>query len=221
MFQKIIERIKNITSQEGWGKSFLIGGLLSYLPIIGHAMVCGYLMEILESLKEKKEFKLPKWQNFEKYLMAGLPMVIFSLVAALAMIVLSVILQFIPCFGHIFSFVCSIIFSLFFPGVLIIVAYRLIETQDWQIALNYNVIKDDFLKSYKDSIPLLIGFWICSLIALVLGCVVIFFPILYFFVLLIYFPMLGESYLQSVAAKDAVQIEEQTSTEDSEKTDVS
>ncbi|MBN2144675.1 MAG: DUF4013 domain-containing protein [Candidatus Aureabacteria bacterium] len=194
MFDKIIQRFKEIPKEEGWIIKVLIGGLVLYIPIL-NAVSFGYIMDLLEDVKEKREVKLPGWQNLEKLFMTGLPLSIFMLVLSLVQFIISSILGLIACIGPIISFAINLAILFLTPLLVLILAYRLIELRNWKEAMNWGIVLEEIQKNYKEYLPFLLGFLICIPVSFIAGCCVLF-AIPYFYAMIGIYPLMGEVYVK-------------------------
>ncbi|EKD26465.1 MAG: hypothetical protein ACD_79C01181G0001 [uncultured bacterium] len=209
MFNEIIQRYKNITKDKDWIVKIIIGGLFLYIPILGWAISFGFILDLLEDVKEKREIELPKWQNFEKLFMEGLPLgIIFFLIIILNMVVNAVI----PCFGWLIGLFISIIA----PLIVVIFAYRYKELRSWSEALMPSAIIESTKKIFKESFPLLLVFAVANFISIITCCFLVI-PI--FYSMTVFYPMLGEIYLKSIqtpaSADDITNYQDQNKPSDS------
>lgn len=196
MFDTILEKYKSITKQEGWLVKVLIGGLLSFIPVLGHAVVFGYLMNILDDVKDKKEFTLPKWQNIEKLFMDGIPVAVLAVVLGIALMIVGFILGVVPCLGVLLSLLLNTAFGLILPLVLLIAMYRLRATTKWQDALVPGALVEELKKDLKDYFPVLVAYFIANFVSAIVGCCGFLAPITCFYTALVFFPMLAAIYIK-------------------------
>jgi hypothetical protein len=114
-----------------WGKKGIIGALLNLIPIVNF-VTTGYALETLNNVREDRQPILPDWSvNFGDYFMKGLVVVVFSLLYALPMIIVSGILggigsaagggvgTFFNAIAGLISFVYSIALIFWMQGALI------------------------------------------------------------------------------------------------------
>ena len=203
MFSSIIEKFKAVAKEENGLVKILIGGLLLYIPILGHAVVFGFLMDLLQNVKEKKPVQMPKWQNIEKLFMDGIPLALLSFGLTIVLMGCSFILGFLPCLGFIVNLLLSIAFGIFLPAVLVIAAFRLRETTKWQTALEPGALIEDLKKDFKDYLPILIPYFIFSFVSVIIGCCGVLAPFPLFYTMVVFFPMLAEIYVKSHAEAPA------------------
>ena len=188
MFQKIMDRYKALVTEQGAPINILIGGILLYIPVLGHAVCLGYLMNLLDEVRAGRPVKMPKWENFEKLFFEGLPA---ALVLFGVMLINSMISR-IFCVG----FLVSIAVNLLMPAVLIILLMRLRETTDWKNALQPGAIVEDLKKDLQKYFPVLVFFFLAGIVSLIVGCCVLF-PFPLFLSMMVFLPMLAEIYLAS------------------------
>lgn len=212
MFSNIIERFKAVTKEENWLVKILIGGLLLYIPILGHAVVFGFLMDLIQNVKEKKPLQMPKWQNIEKFFMEGIPLALLSFGLAIVLMGCSFILGFLPCLGLIVNLLLSIAFGIILPAILVISALRLRETSKWQTALEPGALIEDLKKDFKEYLPILIPYFIFSFVAVIIGCCGVLAPFPLFYTMVVFFPMLAEVYVKSHSELPAAEVDQTTVT---------
>lgn len=197
MFSNIIERFKAVAKEENAIVKLLIGGLLLYIPILGHAVVFGFLMDLLQNVKEKKPLQMPKFQNIEKMFMDGIPLALLSLGLTIILMLCSFFFNFLLCFGFILNLILSIAFGIILPAVLVIAAFRLRETSNWQKALEPGALIEDLKKDFKEYLPILIPYFIFSFVSVLIGCCGVLAPFPLFYTMVVFFPMLAEVYVKS------------------------
>lgn len=74
-----------------WVTKFLIGGLLSLIPIV-NLIVLGYVLKVIKNVAEGVEHPLPNWDDFEGFFVAGLMATLATVVWALPMFLLGAML---------------------------------------------------------------------------------------------------------------------------------
>ena len=197
MFSTIIERFKTVAKEENALIKILIGGLLLYIPILGHAVVFGFLMDLLQNVKDKKTVLMPKWQNIEKQFMDGIPLALLSFGLSIVLMGCSFILGFVPCLGFVVNLLLSIAFGLILPALIVICAFRLRETSKWQTALEPGALVENLRKDFRDYLPILVPYFIFSFVSVIIGCCGILAPFPLFYTMVVFFPMLAEIYVKS------------------------
>jgi len=85
-----------IFDDEDWVKQFLIGSLISMIPILNFASL-GYVVQLIRNVRDGYEHPLPQWENFSEHFMNGLKLFVGMLV------------YFIPAFLFICVFVIAMI----------------------------------------------------------------------------------------------------------------
>jgi hypothetical protein len=204
MLNDIIERYKRVTRDEDWIVKILLGGLFCYIPVLGHAVAFGFIMDLLEDLREQREVKLPRWQNLEKLFLDGLPMALMALVLGVAIFLVNFVVSWIPCFGFLAGMILALAFSLIMPALLVIFAFRRMELQNWQEAMNPTMLIEEIQKKFQDYLPVLLLLWVCSLASLFVGCCGILAPFPLFYTAVVFYPMIGEIYLKEESPGAAV-----------------
>ena len=67
-----IEEITNkLVSKPGFLRKFLIGGVLTFIPLI-NILVLGYLYQFVAQVRFRKRLDLPEWERWDLLLVSGL-----------------------------------------------------------------------------------------------------------------------------------------------------
>jgi hypothetical protein len=80
-----------VFDDEDWVQKLLIGGILSFIPIV-NLVVLGYGLRVLKNVAEGVEKPLPAWDDFGDYFVKGLVSVFGAAIWALPIILLSMML---------------------------------------------------------------------------------------------------------------------------------
>jgi hypothetical protein len=80
-----------VFDDEDWVQKVLIGGILSFIPIV-NLVTLGYGLRVLKNVAEGVDKPLPAWADFGEYFVKGLVSVFGSAVWALPIILLSMVL---------------------------------------------------------------------------------------------------------------------------------
>lgn len=81
--------IQYVFQDPNWVKKMLIGGLLSFIPLIGTLIVAGYWIRIATNVARGYELPLPDWNQFGGDFMRGLKAAVVLFIWALPLIVLA------------------------------------------------------------------------------------------------------------------------------------
>jgi hypothetical protein len=87
---------------EDWIKKVLLGVLISLIPIFGQLALVGYMLAIIQNVKNDEPRPLPDWSEVIQYFVEGLKSWVVSLVYSLPVIVLScplMLIGFVPLFA--------------------------------------------------------------------------------------------------------------------------
>jgi len=196
MIDQILERFREIArDKKNWLK-ILIGGVLLWIPVV-NAISLGYLIELLPAAGKEPSRELPEWENPSRFFLLGLPLALVSL----AVILLGYFL--FPFLG--LGKLVWLGFSFIAPIIGVVVGKRMLETSDWNAALQVGIIIDSVKKYFKPMLPLLLAHLIlmilCSGIGLIcfwsticfLDQVCFFgFGISYFYTLVVILPLAAE-----------------------------
>ena len=77
-----------VFEDEQWLTKFLIGAVVSLIPIVNFATY-GYVLEVLKNVRDGRERPLPEWDDFGGLFMNGLKFILGTLVYALPVIFVS------------------------------------------------------------------------------------------------------------------------------------
>jgi hypothetical protein len=77
-----------VFEDENWLTKFLIGVVVSLIPIVNFAAY-GYVLEIVKNVRDGRERPLPEWDDFGGFFMNGLKFLLGTLVYALPAIIVS------------------------------------------------------------------------------------------------------------------------------------
>jgi hypothetical protein len=133
-----------VFEDQDWIKKILIGGVISFIPIVNFAAM-GYFIEALRNTAEERELPLPEWDDFGGKFMKGLMTAIASFLYALPiMIVMGIVFgltaaiagsldgdaaeavaTICPLIGNCLLFVYMILFMLVLPAA--VIQYALTE----------------------------------------------------------------------------------------------
>lgn len=203
MINDIIERYKAIFKEEGWIVNVIIGGIVFIfsMALIGLPLLLGYFMSFFETLKNKKKCVLPKWQNFEKLFMDGLPVAIFMVVISISVSIIGLIIGLLGCIGAPFSMILNIAYGVISPAIIVIAMFRMIELLNWREAFVLGAFVEDIQKNFKSYLPSLVSIFILSLISFLIGLIGCGLPIpfLLFITTAALYPMLAEIYIKQNA----------------------
>lgn len=73
---------------ENWIKKVLIGGLVSFIPIVNFAAI-GYMIQVIRNVRAGQALPLPEWDNFGQYFMDGLWIFLIFLVWSIPIIIVA------------------------------------------------------------------------------------------------------------------------------------
>ncbi len=192
--KRIIQRFKDITQEENWIIKIVVGGILFCIPIL-NAISFGYLMDLLDDVKEKRVLRLSKdWKNFERLFKEGLPLALAMIVLIVTTFIVQILLEVFPfCLGLILILVLNLTIVVCMPMFFTILAYRLREYQTWQEAAQIGAIVNTIKKDFKHYLPFSLGLLLCSVLSIIVGCC-LFASIPYFLCCVVFYPFFGEIY---------------------------
>lgn len=146
-----------------WIQKILIGAafvLLSFI-LVGIPLVLGYFLEVARRSAEGKEVPLPNWDNLGDKFGKGLLFFIILIIYSIPIVIVSFILQLIPCVGPILGMALWLGFWLIVPYL----AVRYARTGDFNVAFEFDKIIEFVKENITNLLIVLVMSIVFSIIA--------------------------------------------------------
>ena len=220
MIGNLTETIKFPFKDKNWIVKVLIGGLLSWIPVV-FFLPMGYALQILKDAHDGKKASLPEWTAWDELFKKGLIVFLIGFAYSLVIAILAVVVTLLTSYGGFFAPVFSLLNILVGIGwllllpVVTIALCRYIDENNLGAAFDVKAVYSEILNKFTDYLVvsvLVLGIYKVLETALGIGkmnltgavsfqLVYLLIPFVMFVLNLIAFRMFGEIYSSGSSEK--------------------